>query len=223
MPQRPRETDESVEHKAERRQPIIIGLAGGIGSGKSTVARALADLGALVLDSDHTARAALARPEVLAQLREWWGDDCIAEDGSPDRRAIARIIFADGAQRSRLESLIHPLVTRLHDQQIAETDGQQTPMIVIDSPLLFEAGLDDRCDALIFVDAPRPDRLARVRQTRGWDEAELIRREKSQLPLENKRRRVHYTIVNDADPAGLVVKVRELFETIMSTEGRGPK
>lgn len=80
---------------------------------------------------------------------------------------------------------------------IARTDRRTTPAVIVDAPLLFEAGLDKECDAVVFVDTPRDSRLKRVQETRGWDEAELTRREKAQLPLEEKRKRADVVIAND--------------------------
>ena len=96
--------------------------------------------------------------------------------------------------------------------------------MVIDAPLLFEAGLDAECDAIVFVDAPRGVRVSRVRETRGWDEAELARREKVQLPLDAKRDRSDYEVVNDADPERLRAEARRILDQILarhSGSGRG--
>jgi len=192
----------------------VIGLAGGIGAGKSAVARALERLGCVVSDSDTEAKAMLDEPEVRGLLTTRWGGDILDTDGKVDRRAVARVVFSSEAERVWLESVIHP---RLHDRRAelrkqAQADG--APGFVIDAPLLFEAGLDAECDAVIFVDCPREERLRRVREGRGWDDAELARREKAQMPLDEKRQRSDYLVRNADDPAALEAEVREAFRHI---------
>jgi dephospho-CoA kinase len=142
---------------------------------------------------------------VLRTVRGWWGDDAFQPDGRIDRRAIARRVFGSSEERRRLERLIHPVVARLRDERMAEAARLAPPArpvaIVWDTPLLFEAGLAGRCDAVVFVDATRADRLRRVRDTRGWDEAELDRRENSQWPLDKKRTMSHHVLTNTGQPA----------------------
>jgi dephospho-CoA kinase len=166
--------------------PPTIGLAGGIGAGKSRVAALLAELGCVVSDSDADARAVLADPEVIATLRSWWGDEVVGVDGAIDRGKVAGRVFTDVEERRRLESVLHP---RIHERRAARFAAAppDTRAFVIDAPLLFEAGLDADCDAVIFVDASRPTRLARVAANRGWSDEELARRESAQWPIDRKR------------------------------------
>ena len=198
---------------AARRLPVI-GLAGGIGSGKSTVASAFARLGCFVIDSDARAKAALDRPEVRAQLVRWWGDAVLAPDGRVDRSKIAAKIFADPEQRRRLEQLVHPIVREDRAAMIREALAAGARAVIVDAPLLFEAGVDAECDTVVFVDAPREQRLERVGRTRQWDEQELVRREASQLSVEEKHRRCRYIVENsgklggiDAQAAGILTSV----------------
>lgn len=196
------------------RRFAVIGIAGGIGSGKSTVAWMLADLGCVVVDSDAEARRALLRPEVIAELVGWWGCGVLDGAGAVDRRAVARIVFADAGQRARLEGLIHPLIAQSRARQIEEARKAGRAGAVIDAPLLYEAGLEAECDAVIFVDCPFEERLARVRASRGWDERELRQREKAQLPLEEKRRRADYQVVNTGNLQALRPQVAQIFTSI---------
>ena len=204
--------------------PVVIGMAGGIGAGKSEVARAFAKAGCVVADSDKAAREALDRPDVREQLVAWWGDQILGEGGRVDRKQVAAVVFGDPAQRERLEKLVHPVVRQSRAELIAQARAAGAPGVVIDAPLLFEAGLDAECDAIVFVDAPRAVRVSRVRETRGWDEAELARREKVQLPLDAKRNRSDYEVVNDADPERLRAEARRILDQILarhSGSGRG--
>jgi dephospho-CoA kinase len=194
----------------------VIGLAGGIGSGKSAVADILADLGCVVARSDEMARAALRDPEIRARLVQWWGEDILDDEGGVDRRAVARIVFDDREQRRRLEGLTHPWIEARRAEQFAAAPPD-APALVIDAPLLFEAGLEAGCDAVIFVHAPRPTRLARLRTARGWDETDLKRREDSQLPLDVKRSRADYVIQNDGDLSDLAAQVRPILSQIVAS------
>lgn len=198
-------------------QPPVIGIAGGIGSGKSTVARAFEQLGCLVLDSDEEARRAMERPEVRDELVSWWGPGVLDADGGIDRRRVAQIVFADASERRRLEGLIHPLVKKTRREAIEMATGR--PGVVIDAPLLFEAGLEGECDEIVFVEASRGVRLARVRRTRGWDEAEFDRREAAQMPLEEKRGRCGFVIVNE-DDAPRVEAAREVLEAVRARHAK---
>lgn len=203
------------------RRPVI-GLTGGIGAGKSTVARILESLGCVVSDSDADAAAILEEPETIGTIREWWGDQVVREDGSLDRAAIAARIFEDEAARGRLEQLVHP---RIHDRRRARfaAAGPEARAFVIDAPLLFEAGLDQECDSVLFVDAPRDVRLARVAEARGWSEEELLRREAAQLPLEEKLDRATSTVPNGETTDRLEAEIRGFLDSIAPTrtgEGR---
>jgi dephospho-CoA kinase len=191
----------------------VIGLAGGIGAGKSTVGRILAELGCLVTESDADGRAALRDREIRAKLVEWWGADVLDGDGEIDRSAVARIVFADPEQRKRLESLTHPWIERRRMEQW-DAASPETRAFVIDAPLLFESGLDANCDVVIFVDADRALRTRRVATERGWDEAELTRREESQMLLDEKRSRADYVVENNGDQEALKAQVRRILNEI---------
>ena len=188
---------------------LVLGLIGGIGAGKSAVAAALSRRGFQVIDSDKEAKAALDLPHVRDQLVAWWGNDILAADARVDRSKVATIVFGDPAQRRRLEELVHPIVKGTRAQMVARARAQHMRGVVVDAPLLLEAGVDKECDAVLFVDAPFEQRLERVKSTRGWTEEELRRRESAQTPLEEKRRRADETIVNDADLSTLERRVDE--------------
>lgn len=202
----------------------VIGLAGGIGSGKSTVAGILARLGCLVVDSDARAKAALDRPDVRKQLVAWWGEGILqsAPTGGErrvDRAAVAKIVFADPEQRKRLESIVHPIVRQDRAAAAREGAAAGARAVIVDAPLLFEAGLDAECNAVIFVDAPREVRLDRVRTNRGWTAEELDRREAAQLPLQIKRKKADYTIVNDGPIPDLQARIAEVLDDLLARYG----
>lgn len=208
----------SPQSETSEQNAPVIGIAGGIGSGKSEVARVLAEAGCVVTHSDDDVREVLQRQDVRTTLVGWWGASVLGANGEIDRSAIAKIVFADEDSRRRLESLVHPLV-EAERKKTWEEAAQNGPVtaFVIDAPLLFEAGLDRKCDAVIFIDCAEPTRLARVRTGRGWDAEELIRREKNQWPLETKRERSDYVIVNNEDVAALRRRVRLTLDEILTT------
>lgn len=194
----------------------VIGLTGGIGSGKSTVARILGEFGCIVTDSDALARAALEQPEVRYKLVERWGDRIINKKGLVDRSVIGGIVFNDTDERKWLESQTHPWIESRRIEQF-DAAPPETVAFVIDAPLLLEAGLDSQCDAVIYVDAPLETRQARVRETRGWNVEELARRERAQLPLDLKRERADYVVVNDTSEKDLTGAIRQILDRVLQS------
>ncbi len=194
----------------------IIGIAGGIGSGKSFVADLFGEMGCLVIKSDEQVSAAYRDPVILKELRDWWGDSAFLDDGSVDRRFIARTIFNNPHQRQKLEGLLHPNIARKRDDLMsAVANDPNIRAYVWDTPLLFETGLNRDCDAVVFVDAPLEIRLERVKSGRGWDEAELRRREILQTPLDKKQDLSDHTLSNTADAHRARSQVRELLSRIL--------
>jgi dephospho-CoA kinase len=168
-----------------------IGIVGGIASGKSLVSQQLADLGAGVLDADRATKDLLAddsdvRNAVIAR----WGEAILAQSGKINRHAIAERVFADTAagcaDRKFLENLLHPRIRTLLHEQRRQFADEGRPAVVLDAPLLLEAGWGPMCDVILFVDTPRNARVAHAK-SRGWSEAEFDRREASQWPVDRKR------------------------------------
>ncbi|RJP36726.1 MAG: dephospho-CoA kinase [Phycisphaerales bacterium] len=202
------------------RSKPIIGLVGSIGAGKSTVAAILGSLGAGVIDADREAHRELACPEVAATLARWWGD-AVAPGGVVDRAAVARIVFADAAQLTRLESLLYPRMARRRAEVIERWNADPAVRaIVLDSPKLLEAGLDGECDAIICVDAPPEARLARLAAARGWNAAELDRRANSQISLDEKKAKSDYIVSNNSSAEALPAQVEKVFEEILDRFAR---
>jgi len=197
----------------------VIGLVGGIGSGKSLVASQLRQLGCLVCDSDAMARDLLHDRHVHEQIVRWWGSGVLDGEGEIDRSRVAAIVFSRPEERQRLERLIHPLVESRREA-LFQNPPEGTRALVIDAPLLLEAGLADRCDAIFFVDSPKATRLARVAATRGWTPEEVDRREEAQWPLDRKREAADTVLRNDGDPASLRQEVVRALEQVLAGTGR---
>lgn len=190
----------------------IIGLVGGIGSGKSFVARLFGEQGCLVIDSDALSREAHADLKVLANLRQIAGEEVVV-GGKLDRRALARFIFSDDAVRQRVEQVLHPWIERRRLQQMQAVAGDPNVRAYVwDSPLLVETGLDAQCDHVVFVDAPRDVRLARVQASRGWTDDQLRAREARQVPPERKRERADAVLDGTADASTIRRDIARLLE-----------
>jgi dephospho-CoA kinase len=172
-------------------------LTGGIASGKSTVAAMFFRLGAVVLDADLIGHAVLGEEQTKTIVRELWGDGVFA-GGDVDRSALAAIVFdsAKGpAQLRRLEQIIHPRIGERMLRAIEQAGTDQAPAVVIDAPLLFEAGWDSMCDRLVFVESTADERRRRAR-LRGWTVDDLRAREKSQMSTLEKKNRSSNVIDN---------------------------
>jgi dephospho-CoA kinase len=194
----------------------VIGLLGGPGSGKSLVAQQLASLQCAVIDADALARQLLQQQDIIDQIVDWWGTAILTPTGQIDRRQLAGTVFSAPDKLKRLEALLHPRV-HLQRQALRQNalNNPDTLAIVEDCPLLLELGIDQQCDALIFVDAPFQTRLQRVQQTRGWGPDDLAQRDKNQTPLDIKRKRADYVISNDADEARCLEQTRSVLTQII--------
>ncbi|MCA9232701.1 MAG: dephospho-CoA kinase [Planctomycetales bacterium] len=193
----------------------ILGVVGGIASGKSAVSAELAALGAVVLDADQAAHSAINLPEVKQQLVDRWGVGVLAESGDVDRAAVARRVFSgsgeDNAELRFLEQTLHPRIRQQFQAELARLAPTGVPAVVIDAPLLLEAGWENLCDEVIFVDSARRVRLARAAQ-RGWTEQDFSRREQAQMPIEEKKRKATQIIRNDGTRAALKARVFEIWQ-----------
>ncbi len=180
---------------------ILIGILGGVGSGKSAVSDRLKTLGAVVLDADQLGHEVLRQPEVKAELRRRWGETVMDAAGEIDRRKVAEIVFAATPQGREelafLEQLTHPRIKQRLQTQLAELNVAGVRAAVLDAPVMLKAGWDRMCNLLLFVDTPRQVRRARVRQ-RGWTEADFAAREAAQEPVETKRSRAGVILDNSS-------------------------
>jgi len=197
-------------------RPVIIGITGGIGSGKSTVARMLAELGADLVDADAIAHEVLRRDDVKDAVRSEWGPDIFGLDGEVDREALARLVFADGGRIERLEAIVHPpVIDRIRRQLVAST----APAVVIDAPLLTESKLNEQCDAVVFVEAPEDERRRRMKN-RGWPADELRNRGARQQPLIEKRKLSQYVIENGNSLSATQEQVVEFWNENIKRNGK---
>lgn len=196
--------------------PITIGLTGGIASGKSTIATMFSRLGAVVLKADQIGHEVLNEEVVKSQIFARWGEDVFCGDGTVDRKAIASIVFDpddQGKQLEILESITHPKIKSRIAKQIRKAEDQQAKVVILDAPLLFEAGWDELCTQLVFVKTPNEIRLARVIQ-RGWTKEQLENREQQQLSLEEKEKRSNLTIDNSGNTESTFRQVEQIWRDL---------
>jgi dephospho-CoA kinase len=193
---------------------ILVGLTGGIGSGKTTVARLLADRGAVIIDADELARETL-RPGTRAFDQVWalFGDEVITPEGQLDRGAIAAVVFADEEKRRALESITHPEVFRLLAEAV-EWHRDSDNVVVFDAPLIIETGFHEACDVVVVVTASEEGRIERLRRDRGMSAAEASVRIAAQAGAEAREGVADVIIGNDGDLAALEKQVDELWRDL---------
>lgn len=179
----------------------VLGIVGGIGSGKSAVARGVAhQLGWKIIDADQLGHEALRQPEIIARLGVTFGPEILTPEGQIDRSRLARRVFGDQAvqkqARRELEHIVHPELERMMREAIAACATEHCGGVVLDAALLFEAGWNNVCDRVAYIDAPESVRQQRVEQQRGWTATQLAAREASQWPLADKMRSASWRIPN---------------------------
>ena len=189
----------------------VIALTGGIGCGKSLAAQYFAELGALVIDADQLARAAIERgsdgfDEVVALF-----GDSILKDGNIDRRALGELIFKDPKARAALEGIIHPFVRRQFEEAVASLKGDD--VLVYEIPLLFESKSHDRFDLVITVESELEIRIARLRD-RGMHISEIEGRIAAQATREQRIEIADFLIENDGSEDELLRQVENIWDSL---------
>lgn len=195
---------------------LLVGLTGGIGAGKSTVARLLAERGAVVIDADDLARRAVdpGTPGFHAVV-ETFGPDVVSKDGSLDRARLARLVFKDDDARRKLEAIVHPEVRRLFGEETVKYQGTDG-VLVYAVPLLVESGLQGMFDVVVVVTAERQARVARLAAAREMSAGDVKGRMDAQLPDEELERAADVVMRNDGSMADLERQVDELWRALMA-------
>lgn len=192
---------------------MIIGLTGGIGAGKSTVATMFADLGAVVIDTDAIAREVVEPPSpVLDAIKAEFGPGVIGPDGRLLRDALGRIVFADQAKRARLNQLMHPAILKRTLEKIASYPPSAKVVVVV--PLLFESGFERNCAAVVAVVADAAVRLARVAVRDELTPEEVDARMSAQLPDAEYERRATTVVRNNGEIGDLRTQVAEAWTSL---------
>jgi dephospho-CoA kinase len=200
------------------RRFLLVGLTGSIATGKSTVSRMFAHLGARVLDADLLAREVVmpGQPAYLKIVEEF-GHQVVQEDGTLDRKALGAIVFADPAKRKRLEEITHPAIGLRQQRILSVLDEEAFEGIVIwDVALLFEGGGDAKMDRVVVVYADPETELARLIARDGLPEADARARIASQMPIAQKAKRAHFVIDNSGDRADTERQVRTAYGALLA-------
>jgi dephospho-CoA kinase len=193
---------------------LLVGLTGGLGAGKSTVARMLADRGAVLVDADELARRALEPgSRAYQEVRDLFGDEVVTPSGELDRAAIAATVFSDPERRRALESIVHPEVFRMLAETVEARRGTED-VVVFDAPLIVETGFQDACDVVVVVTAPEEERVARATRDRGMTADQARARIRAQIDEAERGAVADIVIRNDGDVAQLEARVEDLWQQL---------
>jgi dephospho-CoA kinase len=195
-----------------RRAKPVVGLIGGMGSGKSRIAQLFEARGAAVVSGDVLGHEALRQPEIKTRVVERWGPTVLNGEGEVDRRRVAAIVFADAGERKALEALVFPRIkVRMEEEVAAARAREDVSLVLVDAAIMVEAGWYKICDTLVFVHTPRDVRLERLARQRGWSPKEVDAREAAQMPLTEKMSRADYVLDNSGPPEDAVRQVDDLL------------
>lgn len=193
----------------------IIGLTGGIASGKSTVARMLREAGIDVIDADQLAREVVAPgSEGLRRVVERFGDDILDESGALDRKELGALVFSDDEARRDLNRIVHPLVAQRFLERTAALEEAGRHRLVYEVPLLFEGGLHQGMAATLLVAVPEEVQIQRLKERDGYDEEAARARIRAQMPLEQKRALATCVIDNSGSLEDTARQLSEAWERI---------
>ncbi|MDA8786562.1 dephospho-CoA kinase [Porticoccaceae bacterium] len=196
------------------KKPLIIGLTGGIGSGKSTVAKQFAALGIVAVDADQASRA-VVEPGMpaLASIEKHFGPELITADGQLNRPALREIIFANPSEKDWLEALLHPLI---RDWILAQLQAATSDYVILESPLLFETDQHQLVDAVLLVDVPVELQLERASARDNSDKQQIQRIVDAQMPRQIKRDRADFEFDNAQPLETIAPKVEALHQHFLS-------
>lgn len=199
----------------------LVGLTGGIGTGKSAFAAALRELGVPVVDADRLAREAVrSGGQALGRIAAEFGPEALGPDGELDRKRMADLVFSDAAARARLEAIVHPEVRRLLAEETARLAEAGHDLAVYEVPLLYERGLEAMVDCVVVVWAPAEAQRARLAARDGLAPAAAEARLAAQMPVDEKARRADVVVANDGDLQALRAKAAPLLRDLRRGLGR---
>jgi len=193
----------------------LIGILGGIGSGKSTVAACFAALRCGVLDADALAHDVLDEPDIVVKLTDRWGGDVLGDAGGVSRRWVAEKVFDSPPELDFLNGLIHPRVLERVETMIKACQADSDVCgIVLDMPLLLEVGWEKKCDFLVFVDCSEDKRQERIAENTKIDIDQLKKRENFQISLDKKKQKAHYVVSNNSDKSDMAGQIAQIFSNM---------
>jgi dephospho-CoA kinase len=194
---------------------IVLGLTGGICSGKSTVAAMFQRLGATVIDADQVAHELVEPGQPLFEtVASTFGREVVGADGCLDRRRLGALVFADPEARRRLETLLHPAIIEECERRIRQAEVSGTSICLVNAALLIESGWYTRCDAVILVEASEATQLDRLARSRGLGQDDAMLRIRSQMPQQEKHQYAHYVIENEGPLDATARQVKAVWEQL---------
>jgi dephospho-CoA kinase len=190
----------------------VIGLIGGMGSGKSSVGALLERRGGYLISADELGHEALRQPALIERVVARFGAAILDERGVVDRRRLGRIVFADPAELRALEDLVFPYIEPRIREEIHKAESlPEARFVVLDAAIMLEAGWDKACDAIVFVHAPEAARKERLAQQRGWTREEVQARQRAQLPVADKISRADYVLDNSGSAEETAQQIEDLI------------
>ncbi|MDZ7815546.1 MAG: dephospho-CoA kinase [Planctomycetota bacterium] len=193
----------------------MVGIAGPIAAGKSTVSHFLVGMGAREIDADAVCHRYLREEEAISEIVKHFGTDILDKHGNPDRWKLGRIVFNEEKYVSILNRILHPFLMEEVEQEVEES-REHGVMLVLNSALLFESGIDELCDYIITVTANLEVRRHRALTKRGWPPGEIKKRESYFIPLEEKIERSDFIIENNGNYEDLQKRTEEVFREIVN-------
>ena len=191
---------------------IIIGILGGIGSGKSSAAAEFARLGCGIVDADRMVHELLEDETIILEIRQLFGDDILLSNGKIDNSRLSEKVFENDESVAGINNIIHPPVLARSDELIEKLNSSENvKAIVLDMPLLAEVGWHERCDKLVFVDCNPGIRAQRTEKKGGFSKNQLKKRENFQISLDSKAKIADYIIDNNSDLSALADQVFRIF------------
>jgi dephospho-CoA kinase len=202
---------------------MILGITGGIATGKSMVTEVFRSLGAAIVSADEIARE-VVRPgsKVLQQLIGSFGQGILQQDGALDRKALADLIFSDPSARQELNRIIHPAIAALAESRLRELTARGERLIVYEAPLLFEAGAESRVDSVLVVATDAALQRQRLLARDGISEGEAAARISAQMPQSEKLARADFVIENSGTPEETAARVTALFRHLTTAVAYSP-
>jgi dephospho-CoA kinase len=201
--------------------PYVVGLTGGVSTGKSTILAALKELGAFVLSADDASHRLTAPDgEALPAIRATFGDGVFSPDGALDRRALGEIVFHDAGSRRALEAILHPAVQREMLREIAGAAEAGTPAVIMEVPLLYETGMDALCDEVWVALLDDESQILRLMNRDRLTRDQALARIRSQMPLEEKARRADVVIRTDKSASDVQKEVAHLYRDLQKRAAR---
>jgi dephospho-CoA kinase len=201
---------------------VIIGLTGGIGSGKSTVCQLFAELGAEIIDADALAREMTNMdPHILKKIRETFGEAYFHTDGTLNRGQLAHLVFGNKTELEKLNQIIHPsVIAKIREKITLFRVENPKKLLVVESAILFESHMENLFDRIIVVDTNPGEIRKRLKQRDTLTDQEIDNRLKSQMPATEKKAKANHIIPNDGDLTRLKTHVTEIFDALINYKNK---